>query len=161
VPKGWPSALAILVLAASLALKLAVHDVSVEGDQRVTVAALAGSLTQQGYEVSIPRSEVPVLVAKKRNCSFTARVLDPHGTYHDTELLKLQPGWSVAYVWRGHTSQSLPRLGPLAEYYISREIGRIGLPTERRPVVMVRLQPGCEPPDPAALNVREVLRKLG
>lgn len=160
MPSGWSSILAILVLVSSLAFKLAVHDVSVEGDQRVTVAVLAGSLTRQGYEVSIPRGEVPALVAKHDNCSFTARVLDPHGTYHDTEFLKLQSGWSIIYVWRGRLSKSLPRLRPLVEYYISREIGRIGFFAERRPVVMVRLQPGCAPPDPAALNVREVLREL-
>lgn len=154
---SWFSALAALVLAGSLALKLAVHDVSVEGDQRVTAVALAGALAGQGYSAAIPRAEVPVVAAGRGNCHFTARVLDPHGIYHDTELLKLPRGWSVAYVWRGTVSQSLPRLGPLSEYYSARELGRIGLPAARAPVVMLLLQPTCAPPDPAALNVREAL----
>lgn len=154
---GWLSTLAALVLAGSLALKLAVHDVSVEGDQRVTAAALADSLAEKGYSADVPRAEVPVVAAKRGNCSFTARVLDPHGIYHDTELLKLPRGWSVAYVWRGTVSQSLPRLRPLTEYYIARELGRIGLPAARAPVVMVLLQPACPPPDPAALEVLETL----
>lgn len=157
MPGGWSSTLAALVLAGSLALKLAVHDVSVEGDQRVTAAALAGALAGQGYSAAIPRAEVPVVQAQRGHCNFTARVLDPHGIYHDTELLKLPHGWSVAYVWRGTSSRSLPRLGPLTEYYIARELGRISLPAARAPVVMLLLQPACAPPDPAALNVREAL----
>jgi hypothetical protein len=154
---GWLSTLAALLLAGSLVLKLAVHDVSVEGDQRVTAAALAGSLAGQGYSAAIPRAEVPVVAARRGYCSFTARVLDPHATYHDTELLKLPRGWSVAYVWRGAASRTLPRLGPLTEYFIARELGRIGLPAARAPVVMVLLQPACPPPDAAALGVREAL----
>jgi hypothetical protein len=147
------------VLALSLALKLAVQDVAVEEDQRAATLALASALASHGYAVTADRPDLPIVQAQRNGCRFTARVLDSHGTYRDTELLKLPRGWTVHYVWRGGIDASLPRIGPLAVYYFARELARVGLAAGRTPVVMLSVQPGCALPDPAALDIALKLRR--
>jgi hypothetical protein len=160
VPGSWPSVAAALVLVASLAGKLAIHDVDVVEDRSAATQALAVSLARHGYAVAIPRAILPVVQAGRGGCRFNARVLDPHGTYRDTELLKLPRGWSVAYVWRGDTNVALPRLGPLIEYYLAREQARLGITAQRAPVIMLSLPPGCSAPSPVALDIRETLKRV-
>jgi hypothetical protein len=161
VPHGCSSAAAALVLVASLAGKLAIHDVDVVEDRPAATQALAASLASHGYAVAIPRATLPIVQAERNGCRFNARVLDPHGTYRDTELLKLPRGWSLAYVWRGDTNVTLPRFGPLIEYYLARERARLGIAAWRAPVIMLSLPPGCSAPNPVALNIRETLKRAG
>jgi hypothetical protein len=155
---GWPSLAAAAVLAVSLGLKLAVQNAVVEEDSQGAVTGLATALSEVGYSVSVPRTDLPIVRAEQPGCTLTARVLDPHATYHDTELHKLQPGWRIAYVWRGKARSILPRIGPLGEYYVAREMARLGLTASRAPVVMLSLSPGCDGLPVDALAIRETLR---
>ena len=157
---GWPSAAALLVIAASLALKLAVQHADVGEDQRAAVQALGDALVRDGYAVSVARPEVPVVQAQRAGCRLRARLLDPHGTYRDTELLKLPRGWTVAYGWRGSWRETLPRLGPLLEYYGARELARLDRAASRVPVIMLSSQSGCPRPSPAALDIRVSLQRV-
>ncbi len=151
---GWPEAIAILVIGVSLTLKLAVLNVAVNEDQRAALGDLRAKLAGQGYTVSEPRANLPIVSAARAGCSLTARVLDPHGVYQDTELLKLPPGWSVIYGWRGEWQASLPRFRPLTEYYLARQAARFGVSARHSPVIMVLNQPGCALPDAAAAQIR-------
>jgi hypothetical protein len=149
----------MLVIVVSLALKLPVLDVAVAEDQAAALRDLGGDLGGQGYKVAVPRADLPIVRGELGECSFTARILDPHGIYRDTELLKLPPGWSVAYGWRGKWHQSLPRLGPLVEYYVARQLARFGVSAEHAPVIMVSSQGGCALPDAARIDIRVQLRR--
>jgi hypothetical protein len=154
VRPGWPEAIAVLVIGVSLALKLAALNVTVDEDQRIALADLNASLAAQGYVVSVPRADLPIVRASHAGCSLTARILDPHGVYQDTELLKLPTGWSVAYGWRGEWQASLPRFWPLTEYYLARQAARLGASAGHSPVIMVSNQPGCALPNAAAADIR-------
>ncbi|HVR91066.1 MAG TPA: hypothetical protein VHG29_08250 [Novosphingobium sp.] len=160
MPVGWSSAGAAVVIVASLALKLMVQNVAVGEDRRVAVQALGKALLSQGYSVTPPGPELPIVRAERAGCKLTARVLDPHGTYRDTELNKLPRGWSVSYAWRRGWYGSLPRLGPLGEYYGAREFARIGRTVSRAPVIMLSLQPGCARPGAAAVDIRVSLQQV-
>jgi hypothetical protein len=151
---GWLEAAAILVIGVSLALKLAVLNVAIDEDQRAALGQLKATLAAQGYAVSVPRADLPIVRSERAGCILTARILDPHGVYQDTELLKLPPGWSVAYGWRGEWQASLPRFWPLTEYYLARQAARLGVSARHSPVIMVLNQPGCALPDAAAADIR-------
>lgn len=144
---GWFSVAAGLILAASLALKFVVQDVSVAEDPEAAVTTLTRNLAQAGYTASIPDPAIPAVRAIRGDCVFTARVLDPHGTYHNTQLRKRPRDWRVAYAWRGAWYPALPRFAPLGDYYLARELARAGLRASRTPVVMLSLGPGCGLPD--------------
>jgi hypothetical protein len=154
VRPGWLEAVAILVIGVSLALKLAVLNAAVDEDQRAALGDLKTRLAGQGYTVSVPRADLPIVRAERGRCSLTARVLDPHGVYQDTELLKLPLGWSVAYGWRGEWRVSLPRFWPLTEYYLARQAARFGVTARHAPVIMVLNQPGCALPESATADIR-------
>ena len=160
MPSGWHSAAASLVLALSLALKFAVQDVNVVEDEPAALQALAKSLSAKGYSVVVPRADLPIVQAQLGGCRLTARVLDPHATYRDTELLKLPRGWTVTYVWRGGTGETLPRLGPLVEYYLARELVRTGFAASRAPVIMVSHQSGCALPGAIVSDLRASLERV-
>lgn len=157
---GWPSCAAAVVIVASLALKLAVQDVAVGEDRRVAVAALGEALVSAGYSVSVAGPQLPIVRAVRAGCKSTARVLDPHATYRDTELNKLPRGWTVAYAWRGSWRTALPRFGPLGEYYVARELARIGQAASRAPVIMLSSQPGCARPDATTVDIRVRLEQV-
>jgi hypothetical protein len=161
VRPGWVEAGAGLLLALSLGLKLAALDVEVVEDRPTALGDLKAALAGQGYAVSVPRPEIPVISAKRGGCELTARVLDPHALYHDVELMKLPPGWSVAYGWRGEWRAANPRFWPLAEYHAVRQLARFGTKTSHGPVIMVLNQPGCALPDSAAADIRLGLRRAG
>lgn len=158
--RGWFEAGAALVIGLSLALKLAVLDVAVAEDQRAALRDLGAALTAQGYTVNVPRPDLPIVRGEHAGCAFTVRVLDPHGIYRDTELLKLPRGWTVAYGWRGDWQTSLPRLGPLVEYYVARQLARFGVRARHAPVIMLSNQPACPMPQPAAVDIRVQLVRV-
>ena len=160
MPAAWHSPAAALVLAGSLAGKVAVQDVAITEDRLGAAQALAASIAGQGYAVAFARPGLPVVRAERGNCRLVARVLDPHGTFRDTEQRRAPPGWRFAYAWRGSIDTSLPRLGPLGEYYLARELARVGFVAHRAPVVMLAIQPGCPPIDPAVLDIRETLMRV-
>lgn len=151
---GWLETGAAVVLALSLGLKLAVLDVAIVEDQPAALGDLKAALGGQGYAVSVPRPEIPVVRAERGGCALTARVLDPHALYRDVELLKLPRGWSVAYGWRGEWREANPRFWPLAEYYTARQLARFGVQTNHGPVIMVSNQPGCALPGGSAADIR-------
>ena len=154
VLRGWHSFAAAFVLVLSLAIKLAVQDVAIGENPASAVEAIANALRLDGFVVSATSSAPPVVKAARGNCTLIARVLDPHGTFRDTALSKFPRGWPVTYVWRGSWRQSLPRLGPLIEYYVQREMARIGIAASRAPVIMVARQPGCTLPVPDFVDLR-------
>lgn len=160
MPGVWHSATAALILAASLALKLALHGVSAEEDLNASAEEFARSLTLRHYAVERPRIDLPSVQARLGNCGFSARLLDPFGLYRDTELRKVPQGWRVAYTWRSRLTTSLPRFGPLAEYYSIRMLARLGRKVSRAPVIMLSIPPDCALPEPAELDVRVSLRRV-
>ena len=157
--RGWLKTGAALAIGLSLALKLAVLDVAVDEAQSAALRDLGAALAGAGYAVTVPRPDLPIVRGEQAGCTITARVLDPHGIYRDTELLKLPRGWTVAYGWRGEWQQSLPRLGPLVEYYGARQLARFGVKAEHAPVIMVSNQGGCALPDAAQIDIRVQLRR--
>lgn len=156
---GWLEAGAILVVGLSLAIKLAVLDVAVAEDQRGALRDLEAALAGQGYTASVPRADLPIVRAERGACSFTARVLDPHGLFRDTELLKLPKGWRVSYGWRGGWQADLPRLGPLVEYYVTRQVARFGVQARHAPVIMLSAAPVCPPLPAEVVDIRVELRR--
>ncbi len=160
MPGGWRSWAATAAIIGSLAIKLALLDMTVSEDWRDAVDDLEAALAHQGYAVAVPRADVPAVRAAQAGCVLVVRLLDPYATFRDTELAKLPPGWTVAYAWRDSWQSSLPRLGPLAEFYLGREIARIGSTASRAPVLMLSVSPRCGRPNASGLNIRVDLKRM-
>mgnify|MGYP006951166895 CR=1 FL=1 len=95
------SLVAVAIIAATVVVKLAVQDVAVEEDLGAAMPRLEARLRERGYAVSRAPAGVPSVTAVRDRCAVTVRLIDAHGTYRDTELLKVPPGWTPRYAWRG------------------------------------------------------------
>lgn len=156
---GWLEAGAALAIGLSLAVKLAVLNVEVAEDQREALRDLEADLSSLGYAASVPRADLPIVHGERGKCSFNARLLDPHGLFRDTELLKLPKGWDVHYGWRGSWQADLPRFGPLVEYYVARQVARFGIKARHAPVVMLSAAPTCPKLATGTVDIRLELRR--
>lgn len=158
MPRAALNLLAVLLIVATLAQKLRVQDTTVDEDLSAAIPGLKARLAGQGYAATQPRVELPRVVAAKAGCAATIRLIDAHGTYRDTELLKVPRGWTPRYAWRGAWYASLPRAAPLFDYYAARELARLGRPYQRSAVAMAYARPGCPLPSPSLLAVAVPIR---
>ncbi len=67
---------------------------------------------------------------------------DPRGTFTDLLAVFGRPFGPLRYVWRGALHDAVPR-GATVEYYLQRELRRLGSAPERHPVFAVAAGPDC------------------
>jgi len=159
VRPGWISpglfnVTALALIAGTVALKLAVQSVTVEEDRAVGAATLAANLAREGYTVEAVAKRPPRVDARRGDCRYALRVIDPHATFEPIARSQMPTGWAIAYGWRGTWHSAMPRLGPLTEYYVLREFVRTGFGAARAPVILLATAPGCANPAGGLADIR-------
>lgn len=142
------------VLLLSLAGKLAANRATVEPDSDLFAARAESALRAGGFETKRMKRPMGLLVyGKKGGCRAMIAEYAPHGTFAATLAKRAAPIGPLTFAWRGGRYEAAPKLRPLSEYYLRRELLRIGVDAPRAPIAALALSPGCPPPDLGALEI--------
>ena len=105
------------------------------------------TLTHQGYSTARESRPFATSVhAERGNCRMIVAEYRAHGTIAAPLATLVAPIGPLRYVWRGTTSVTPPKAAPLLQYYVRRELRRIGFAPDHLPIVAVAASPGCTRP---------------
>jgi hypothetical protein len=76
-------------------------------------------------------------------CTILVSEYDPHGTIAEPIERLARPLGRPVFLWRGRFSAEAPKLAPLMEFYLERELRRAGFRPSRRPIAAIAATPGC------------------
>jgi hypothetical protein len=147
------SAALAAILLLSLSGKLLANRATVEPDAGLFAARAEQALSASGFETKrVKRPMGLVVYGEKDGCRAMIAEYAPHGTFADTLVKRAAPVGPLRFAWRGATHEAAPKLRPLAEYYVRRELLRIGVDVPRAPIAALALTPGCPAPNLGALE---------
>ena len=129
------------VLMLGVAAKLVSNGPVPEPDLRPFREAGARSLRAQGY--SVWKDPAGPLRGRRGNCQVLLGDYSPYGTFADVYAEMARPIGRLRYAYRGRGYDRAPKLRPLIEYYVEREIRRVGYRLSRHPIAAAAVTPGC------------------
>jgi hypothetical protein len=134
-----------LILAVTIAAKLAAARPPDGGDRRVLAASVAEFLTQRGYSIHMePRPSGIVVTAINYRCRMTVREYPPEGTFAATIADQARAIGPLRFAYRGSLFAEPPKAGPLAQLFMRRTEQRIGLSPPREPILAIAASPACD-----------------
>jgi hypothetical protein len=104
-------------------------------------AAGARLLRAQGF--SVWKDPAGPLRGMRGGCRVLLGDYSPYGTFADLYAEMARPVGPLRYVFRGEVYERPPKLRPLMEFYVERELKRVGYVPRRHPVAAVAVTPGC------------------
>jgi hypothetical protein len=132
------------LLAISLASKAAVNVVPREPSPVTFARAASAMLRDGGYRVSLePRNFAIIVHGARAACRLSLTDYTPYGTFADPIAAFARPIGRLSFAYRGRFYDHPPKVMPLTDYYLVRELRRIGIDAPRRPIVAVAAAPGC------------------
>ena len=147
---------AAAILIVTLGIKLASLGAKPAVDGRRFLADLGTALSREGFAVSVQGSRMRRIVAERGDCRIKARYYPPHGTLQDA-IEDLGRGIGpTRYVYRGEWRSTPPKIRPLMEFYLQRELARAGIAIPMPAIAAVSASPACGqlPAAPFGQNVR-------
>jgi hypothetical protein len=146
-----PSAASLVfaaLVAASLSGKLLANRMEPAPDAALFDASVAGLLREGGFAVALESHGFAILERGRRpGCTILAGDYDPHGTFDETFRQLAAPVGPLRFAWRGRSFDAAPKLRPLLDFYVRRELRRIGMAPGRTPIVAYAASPGCDAGD--------------
>ena len=113
-------------------------------DEGLFATRAAALLESSGFAASSERRPLGMAVYGTRgNCRLMVREYDAHGTFAQSHAQVARRVGPLRFVYRGTISDHAPKLMPLTEYFVARELRRIGLPVPRAPILAVSATDGC------------------
>ena len=135
------------LLALSLGGKLAASAAPPGPDPAAAAAAAASALAGAGFAarlVRMERSPGIVVEAVLGRCRVVAGDHPPHGTFAAVYRDLARPVGPLRYAYRGRLRDREPKLAALADFYLWRELRRIGVSARRAPLLAVAASPACD-----------------
>jgi hypothetical protein len=150
--RGMKSSTLSLALGAllflSLGAKLLANRAVPDSDPQLYADRAQALLRADGFETRLDKRPFGLLVHGARpGCRILIGDYSPYGTFAEVFRKHANEVGPLRFAWRGRLWNEAPKLLPLAEFYLRREMLRIGMPMDRRPVTAVAASPGCAPPD--------------
>ncbi|HEV7660427.1 MAG TPA: hypothetical protein VGO55_11330 [Allosphingosinicella sp.] len=142
------SARARVVLAVFLLLTLGVKLLWTRDapapDGALFVATAEATLRGQGFRTGRIVKRFGTIVRGERGaCRLTVGDYTPDGTLAEPLEAESRSVGALRFVWAGEASARAPKLRPLVEFYLKRELGRLGFHPARRPILAVAANPAC------------------
>jgi hypothetical protein len=137
-----------LILAASLLLTLGVkllwtRDAPVP-DDALFVATAEETLRAQGFRTDrIVRRFGTIVRGARGGCRLMVGDYPANGMFAEPLAAESRGIGTMRFVWRGEVSAQAPKLRPLLEFYVKRELGRLGFRAERRPILAIAANAAC------------------
>ncbi len=136
---------AAALLALTLSPKLVAAETPQRRDNKVFVRDITRLLADAGFQTRSERRPLGVAVFGTRpGCAIMIRESVPHGTYLNVLEQLARPYGRLRFIYRGRISETAPKALPLLDFYIFRELGRIGIRIPRAPILAVAAKPDCD-----------------
>jgi hypothetical protein len=133
------------LLFASLAMKAFLTAPAPEPDSLRFVGEAAAMLGAEHFATGFDRRPFGILVDGRRGgCRLRVGDYSPYGTFADRFAERARPVGPLHFAYRGVLYVRAPKLVPLIDFYIRRELRRVGLPAARHPIAAVAASPGCD-----------------
>lgn len=133
------------LLLVSLGAKAVLTAPAAEPDSRRFAGEAAAMLRARGFATHFEKRTFGVLVEGRRgDCRLAVGDYTPYGTFADRFDQLARPIGPLRFVYRGASHAQAPKLVPLLDFYMSRELRRVGLATLRHPIAAVAASPGCD-----------------
>lgn len=144
---SWP---ARLTLAAALAATLggkAAWTRSVDFPNRALFVERAEALLRAEEFVTgrVDRPFGTVIVGRRGHCRLMIGDYPPNGTLSEILAVVGRRIGPLHYAWNGVLYDSPPKLVPLGEFFVQRELRRIGFEPARRPITAIAASAECPP----------------
>lgn len=98
-----------------------------------------------GFDAAVqPRKFGLLIYGARGRCRVMLGDYPPHGTFADPIRAAAQPIGTLRFRYRDTVYDRAPKATPLFDFYIVRELRRIGVAAARRPIVAVAASPGCD-----------------
>lgn len=146
LPPRFRLALAIF-LALTLGLKLLVVREAPAPDAALFVEQAEAMLRIQGFATArVTRPFGTVVTGSRGACRLMVGDYPPDGTMAEPLAAEARGIGPLSYVWAGEIYQQAPKVRPLIEFYVRRELGRLGFRIRRWPTLAVATGSGCGGP---------------
>jgi hypothetical protein len=102
-------------------------------------------LRAQGFETYMLPQRFGMLVAARRGeCRLFVADYPPQGIFAEPIAHAARPVGPVHFLWGGKFHSEAPKVQPLLDFYVQRELRRVGFPAERHPLVAVAASEPCQ-----------------
>lgn len=133
------------LLVLSLGLKLGASRSEPLPDERLFASQVSRFLEREGYATAAELRPLGMMVTARRGgCRLAIRDYPPHGTLAQVYARLARPVGPLHFIYRGRVTDRAPKLLPLVEYFIGREMRRLGIAAPRAPILAVAASRGCE-----------------
>lgn len=102
-------------------------------------------LRAKGYTVWV--DPAGPLHGRKGTCRVLLGDYSPYGTFADLYREMAGPIGPLHFAYRGARYVRAPKVRPLIEFYVERELRRLGRRVRRHPIAAFAATPGCDPDD--------------
>jgi hypothetical protein len=132
------------VLLLTLGVKLLWTRDAPAPDHALFVVTAEAILQGQGFRTGRIVKRFGTIVRGERDaCRLTVADYPADGTLAEPLEAESRGIGPLRFVWAGEASLRAPKLRPLAEFYLKRELGRLGFHPARRPIIAVAANPAC------------------
>jgi hypothetical protein len=132
------------LLLVSLAAKAALIAPAPDPDSRLVAREAAAMLRERGFLTAFERRPLGVLVHGRRGgCRLLVVDYNPYGTFAATIAARSAPVGPLRFAYRGELYRRAPKLVPLIDFYLYRELRRVGISARRHPIAAIASR-GCD-----------------
>jgi hypothetical protein len=133
-----------LALTTTLGLKAAWTRDSPRPDARLFADHALRFLQQAGFGTRQEKRRFGIIsYGRKGECLVMLAEYRPHGINAVPLAAHARPLGPLRYAWRGALTDLAPKLVPLSEFYLDRELRRAGFQANRHPIVAVAGNENC------------------
>jgi hypothetical protein len=132
------------LLLVSLAAKAVVTAPAPQPDSRRLATAAAAMLRGHGFLTALERRPLGILVHGRRGgCRLFVGDYTPYGTFAPTFAARARLVGPLHFAYRGELYGHAPKLAPLFDFYLYRELRRVGVRVHRHPITAIASR-GCD-----------------
>ncbi|HVQ07089.1 MAG TPA: hypothetical protein VMS43_01505 [Allosphingosinicella sp.] len=114
-------------------------------DDALFVATAEETLRAQGFRTErIVRRFGTIVRGAREGCRLMVGDYPANGMFAEPLAAESRGIGATRFIWRGETSAQAPKPWPLLEFYLKRELGRLGFRPARRPILAVAANAACD-----------------
>jgi hypothetical protein len=137
----------MILLALSLGVKAAATSADPSPNHFMTLTSLRSMLDDAGFDAQIrhlQRSPGLLVEATSEECGIVGGEYPVHDTFLKVYQKMAQPRDRLIFAYRGLLYEHPPKARSMLDYFIWRELRRVGISHQRTPVFALTVSPKCD-----------------